>query len=49
MTLNREKMWHVSKLTEPLFKGELHCSQGCFRKKPVGRMFKLINSKQGIN
>ena len=33
MTLNREKMWHVSKRTEPMFKGELHCLQGCFKKK----------------
>ena len=33
MTLKREKIYHVSKLIEPMFKGELHCFQECFRKQ----------------
>ena len=33
MTLNHEKLKHVSKLIELMFKGELHCLQGCFRKQ----------------
>ena len=31
--LNREKIQHVSKLIELMFKGESHCLQGCFRKQ----------------
>ena len=33
ITLNREKIQHVPKLIELMFKGELHCSQGCFGKQ----------------
>ena len=33
MTLNRKKIWHVSRLIELMFKGELHSLQGCFRKQ----------------
>ena len=33
MTLNCKKIKHVSKLIEFMFKGELHCLQGCFRKQ----------------
>ena len=33
MTLNREKMQYVSNLIELMYKGELHCLQGCFRKQ----------------
>ena len=33
MTLNHQKILHVSKLIEPMFKGELHCLQRCFRKQ----------------
>ena len=33
MTLNCEKIQHVSKVIELMFKGELHCLQGCFRKQ----------------
>ena len=32
MILNR-KILHVSKLIKLMFKGELHCLQGCFRKQ----------------
>ena len=33
VTLNSEKIWHVSRLVELMFKRELHCLQGCFRKQ----------------
>ena len=32
MTLNHEKIWHVSKFIELMFKGELHYLQEYFRK-----------------
>ena len=32
LTLNQEKIWHVSKLIEVMFKGNLYCLQGCFKK-----------------
>ena len=33
MTLNREKIYHISKVAELIFKVELKCLQGCFRKQ----------------
>ena len=33
MTFNHEQVYHVSKLIELMFKGELHCLQRCFRKQ----------------
>ena len=30
MTLNREKIWYVSKLIELIFMGELHCLHNGF-------------------
>ena len=33
MTMNCVKIWHVSKPMELMFKGELHCLQGYFRKQ----------------
>ena len=33
MTLNRKKVWHASKLIKLMFKGELHCLQGFFRRQ----------------
>ena len=35
ITLNREKIQHVSRFTELMFTGELHCLHGCFRKQTV--------------
>ena len=36
MTLSHENIEHASKHIEVMFKGELHCLQGCF-KKHTGR------------
>ena len=33
MTFNHKKIYHVSRLIALMFKGELHCLQGCFRKQ----------------
>ena len=33
MALNQENLQHVSRLIELIFKGELHCLQGSFRKQ----------------
>ena len=43
MTLNSEKIQHVSKLIELMFKGELHCLQGCFIKQTY--MLGPLNSR----
>ena len=42
MTLNGEKIWHVFKPMELMFKGELHCLQGYFGKQTGRGTFKLV-------
>ena len=43
MTLNREKIYHVSKLMELMSKGKLH--RDVRKSRQVGRTFKLVNPK----